>query len=159
MQTFSERNKIVPLALPPDADRWTGNPASDVIMLTKAKGVCFVIVEGAGGAGTATITVEACDDAVPTATLAIAYRYRLLTTAGGLDTWGAWVNVAATGVKPAASAGKATLIEVRSDELPAGYSGVRIQMTEDDSTAVDGAIFAVVYDLDYAGNQSPSVLA
>lgn len=159
MQTFSEMNKIVPLALAPDADRFDADPASDVIFLTKAKGVCFVVAEGAGGTGTATITIQACDDATPSNTSAIAFRYRTLTTAGGLDTWGAWQNATSSGVTPGAGAGKATLVEVRSDELPAGYPAVRLKLTESADDPVDAAVFAVVYDLDYAGNQSPSVLA
>lgn len=156
---LSENMKVIPLALAPDADRWTGDPASDVVFLKNYNRVSFFLVEGAGGTGAGTVTVEACDDAVPTNVSEITFRYRTLTTAGGLDTWSDWTVAPTTGYAWAAGANKALEIDVKSDELPEGYPAVRVQMTESDSTAVDGAIFAIAYEPRYSGNQMPSALA
>ena len=85
--TISEQLKIVPLALSPDADRYNGNPSTDWIKCEHR--VCFVSSESAGGSGTAVVTLNKASDNAGTGSVAIAYRYRPLTTAGGLDTWGA----------------------------------------------------------------------
>lgn len=155
-QSISENIKIVPLALAPDADRYNSNPTTDWIRMKKS--ICFVIAEGAGGTGTATITVECADDASGSNPSAIAFRYRLLTSSGGLDTWGAWQSATTSGVTPAAGANKATLVEVRFDEISESKPFVALTLTEVADSAVDAAVFALV-DTDRFGADIPSVLA
>src|SRR3990167_8482926 len=103
--SISERFRIVPHALAHDADRYDSTPSTDWI---KCEGsVLFILVEGAGGTGTATITMNEASTNTGTGTATRGFRYRLMTTAGGLDTWGAWVSVAATGYLTIARADKA----------------------------------------------------
>ncbi|KKL24117.1 hypothetical protein LCGC14_2418550, partial [marine sediment metagenome] len=96
--SISERIKIVPLALAPDADRYNADPTTDWIRCKES--VLFLVVEGVGGTGTAALTINEATDNAGAGSAPIAYRYRLLTTAGGLDTWGDWQTVAAAGVTP-----------------------------------------------------------
>lgn len=153
--TISEQFKIVPLALAPDADRYNTDPTTDWIKCRNR--VCFVVAEGAGGTGTAAITLNEASDNAGTGSAAMAFRYRTLTTAGGLDTWGAWQSATATGVTPAAGANKATLVEVRGDELTEGKDFVSLTLTEGVDSPVDAAVFAIV-DQDFAGIDPPSIL-
>jgi len=142
MSTISENIHIIPLALAPDADRYNTDPTTDWI---KCDGtVCFVIAEGAGGTGTAIVTLSNATTNTGTSTADIAFRYRLLTTAGGLDTWGAWQTATASGVTPAAGAAKATLVEVYRDELTEGFDYVSLTLTESADSPVDAAVFALV---------------
>ncbi len=153
--SISERIKIVPLALAPDADRYSGNPDTDWIRCKES--VLFLIVEGAGGTGTAAITVNEATDNAGDSSAPMAFRYRLLTTAGGLDTWGAWQTATSSGVTPAAGAAKATLIEVRHDELTEGNDFLSLTLTEGVASAVDAAVIALVAQ-DRQGVSPPSVL-
>lgn len=153
--TISEQLKIVPLALAPDADRWNSNPTTDWIKCQSR--VCFIVVEGVGGTGTAAITLNEASDNGGTGTAAMAFNYRLLTTSGGLDTWGAWLAATSSGVTPAAGAAKATLVEVRFDELTEANSFVSLTLTEGVNSPIDGAVFALVAQ-DRQGVTPPSIL-
>ena len=136
---FSEQNQIV-MALAPDADRWTGNPATDIINTKNYGHVTFIVMEGVGGTGTTTLTVEECDDVTPTNSTAIAFKYRLATSG---DTFGALTSIASTGYLTIGGANKMVIIEVEAADLSDGFPFVRVQTTEDDSTAIDGAIIAI----------------
>lgn len=153
--SISEQIKIIPLALAPDSDRYNTDPISDYIKVKNE--VCFVVAEGAGGTGTAAITVLNASDNSGTGAAAIAFRYRLLTTAGGLDTWGAWQTATTSGVTPAAGAGKATLVEIRFDEIDEAKPYVALQLTEGVDSPVDASVFALVA-ADRSGVDIPSVL-
>ena len=80
--------------LVPAADCFAGGTATDVVECRSAAGVLGIIFEGdsTGGTTTGTVTVDACDDVVPTTTTAVTgWFYRSSTT---FDTWGAWTAVA-----------------------------------------------------------------
>ena len=151
---FSQKNQIV-MALAPDADRYNGSPASDVISMKHYGHVCFVVLEGDGGVGTATITAEECTAADGTGATAIGFRYRLATTG---DTWGTLTTVASSGYLTLAGANKMILIEIGADELSDGSPFVRLQLTEDDSTAVDAAIIAICSEARYGAAILPTAI-
>ena len=153
--TISEQLKIVPLALAPDADLWNGDPTTDWIKCQNR--VCFVVVEGVGGTGTAAITLNEATSNSGGSSAPMAFNYRLLTTSGGLDTWGAWLAATSSGVTPAAGAAKATLVEVRFDELTESKSFVSLTLTEGVDSPVDAAVFALVAQ-DRQGVDPPSIL-
>ena len=152
---ISELLHIIPLALSPDADRYDTDPTTDWIKCIGR--VCFVVVEGAGGTGTAAITLNEAVNAAGDTSATMAFNYRLLTTAGGLDTWGAWQAATSAGVTPAAVAEKATLIEVRADELTESKSFVSLTLTEGVDSPVDAAVFVMVAQ-DRQGVSPPSLL-
>ena len=62
---FTERNQIV-AALYPDADRYDSDPSTDIFDTRDYRHITFLLIEGAGGTGTCTITVGECDDTTPT---------------------------------------------------------------------------------------------
>lgn len=131
-------------ALAPDADRWTGSPATDVYNMKYWSNIAFFITEGAGGVGTTKITAEECTSKAAAGAAAIPIRYRM--RADRTDAWGAWtsVAVAATGYTLVAGASKEVMISIDAAELSDGYPFVRLQTAEVDSTAVDAAIIAVL---------------
>lgn len=148
----------VPLALAPDADVFAGSTATDVISMAHATSVAFLIQHGVGATGTYTVVAQACDDVTPSNTSAITYRYRTLTTSGGLDTWSDWATATTSGITQAAGSTKAMWIEVVENDLTDGYPFVRLAMTEVVDSPVDGAISAFVNHA-FKGQSVPSVLA
>jgi hypothetical protein len=156
MSNIFHENYVPVIALAPDADRWTSNPATDVISMANHDEVTFIIVEGVGGTGTTTITVEECDDVTPSNSTAIAFSYRLATTG---DTFAALTAVASTGYLTIGAANKMIQITIKSEQLSAGFPFVRIQTTEGDSTAVDAAIIAIMGHNRYSGDSHTSVLS
>lgn len=148
----------VPLALAPDADALAGSKATDVISMAHATSVAFQITHGVGATGTYTVTVEACDDVTPSNTAAIAFRYRTLTTAGGLDTWSDWTDATASGFTITAGSNQAVWVEVVESDLTNGYGFVRLATTEVVDAAVDAGIQAFVNHA-FQGQSVPTVLA
>lgn len=145
MGTFMQNN-LVAMALAPDADRYDSDPATDVYNMKDYDEITFIVVEGAGGTGTATITVEECDDVTPTNSTAIAFDYKTATTANTTATWSGWTAATTAGVTPAAAAQKMTAVRVRASSLSAGYPYVRLVLTEDTDGAVDAAVVAILSD-------------
>ena len=156
MSNIFHENHVPVFALAPDADRWDSSPATDVISMALHDEITFIVMEGAGGAGTTTITVEECDDTTPTNSTAIAFKYRLASSG---DTFAALTAVAAAGYLTIAGANKMIQITIKSEDLSAGFPFVRIQTTEGDSTAVDAAIIAIMGQNRYSGDSHTSVLS
>ena len=123
------------------ADITAGNPTTDVVNMKLYDKATFIIIYGAGGTGTSTITVEACSTALAGATQAVPFTYWICTTP---DTWGEATQATLTGFLTAAAANKCYVIEVNSSELYSTYNFVRLQFTEVDSTAVDGAVVCIL---------------
>lgn len=115
--------------LDPVADAFdnAATPASDVVNMKNWKNCLFTIHYGVGLTGTQTLTVEACDDAVPTNTVAIPFHYR--QTLSG-DTPGAITAASASGFTTTAGSSKIVEIEIESQALAAsGYNYVRLKQT------------------------------
>ena len=123
--------------IPAAEDMWAGDPVSDVLSLANHVGLMLVITNYAGATGTAKITVESCDDTVPTNTTLILFRYRVITG----DTPGAWTatTVAADGFTTTAGANQAYQIAVLAEGLDGTDKFVRFLMTEVANNPVDGA--------------------
>ena len=78
-------------------DIFNGNPASDVISMESYEEIVFFILKNAGGSGTATITVESCDNVTPTTPTAVAFKYKASTSG---NTWGATTAVTSSTASP-----------------------------------------------------------
>jgi len=80
IMNFLERHKVVHCAdsdiIAANNDIFNGDPATDVIHLDIYRECTFIIIKNAGATGTATITVESCDDTTPTTATAIPFKYR-----------------------------------------------------------------------------------
>ena len=110
MRFIGGKGGHVVTALQPDADRYDSDPATDVFNMALYNHITFVLMEGAGGVGTTTLTVEECTDAAAAGATAIAFSVRVMAT---IDTWVAAVATAAAGYLTIAGANK--MIEVLLD--------------------------------------------
>jgi hypothetical protein len=137
------------------ADLYAGDPASDVITLANHQGVRFLVLEGAGATGTATITVEECDQADAGGTnTAIAFRYRVKD---GTGAWGAWTDATAAGFTTTAGANKAYELDVDGDGRDQPY--LRLQFTEVVDSPVVGVALALLHGARYAETPPVGALA
>lgn len=133
--------------LAPVADAFSGTVSSRVVDLGNAHAVTFLVYKGVGATGTSTITVEACDDIVPTTTSAIAFISRSNTTS---DTWGAATWRATTGFVTTAGSNHMYAIHVDAAMLAnSGYRYCRLTMVESVDSPVLGGILIVLHDLRY----------
>jgi hypothetical protein len=132
------------IALAPDADRYNGNPSTDRVRCPSAGRLQFLITEGAGGTGTATITANAFAENSGGSGTLLGFRYKTVTDPGEIEDSGSWSTATTAGVAPAAGATKQTLIEFRFDDLPAGKPFVELTLTEAVNDPVDAAVIAIV---------------
>lgn len=128
--------------LDPVADAFSGTVYSDVVSLANFNSALFTIHKGAGATGTSTITVEACDDIVPTNTTAVPFFSKSITST---DVQGAVTARAAAGFTTTAGASQIYAVQVHSEEIAnAGYSYVRLKMVEVvDSPVLGGVTIAL----------------
>jgi len=130
--------------LPPNADVFAGTVNTDIV---KAMGgsVTFFVILGTVATGTTTVTIEACDDNVPTTTSAVAFMYR---TYAATDLPGAWTACAATGFTTAATTNYMYEIRVDVGDLGAlGYEYVRLHAVEVVNDPSDGSVLCIVENL------------
>lgn len=122
----------------PIADAFAATVTSDVVDMSEFSRIVFVRYDGVGATGTSTVTVEACDDIVPTTTSAIPFHYRQILTT---DSEGTLTAAAAAGFTTTAGSSKIVVAEVREDALAAsGYRYVRAKYVEVVDSPVLGAI-------------------
>lgn len=116
----------------PVADFQATSAVSDVVNAKNFHTTVFLIYTGVGTTGTATITVEACDDTTPSNTTAVPFYYRVIT--GGLnagDTAGTLTLATASGFTTTAGSHQCFVVEVDHEELgDTGYKYVRCKCTE-----------------------------
>ena len=136
-------NHVV-MGLAPVADAFNGAAVySDVINMKNWGHIQFLVVRGAaGGAGTATITVEACDDTTPSTTVAVPFTYQLNTAT---DVYAAHAEASASGVLFTAGANLILKVDVDVEALLAsGYSYIRLKSSEVGDFTYVGCILAIL---------------
>ena len=128
--------------LDPVADAFSGATVySDVYSMRDHGRIIFVIYACVGATGTSTLTVEACDDVVPTTVSAIAFWSRQILTG---DTDAAWVRRAAAGFVTTAGSSKIILCEADAKDLPSQYGFIRLKAAESVDSPVLGSIMAIL---------------
>lgn len=127
--------------LSPSADLYNGDPATDVVGMAGYNKVHFLLHQNTGGTntGTATVTVEAVDNAAGSNAVAIPFRYRAKTT-GASSAWGAVTAATASGFTTTANEDTIYEIQVEDQDLPDTQSYVRMVLTE----AVDDPVLGSV---------------
>src|SRR3990167_509076 len=100
----------------PIADAFAGTVRSDVYSMRGHGRGLFVIYCGVGTTGTSTLTVNACDDVVPTTRTAVPFWYRHILTG---DTPSAIRRATAAGFVTTAGSSKIILVEVDAKDLAA----------------------------------------
>lgn len=104
-------------------------PASDVVSMRGHGRALCVIYIGVGATGTQTMTIEACDDVVPTNTTAIPFWYRQILSG---DTPSAITRATSAGFTITAGSSKIILLEVDAKDLAddgGGYGFVRLKQS------------------------------
>ena len=142
-------------ALPPlDINSAARN--SDVWSMGLYKHASIIIGLGVTGAAS-TVTLEECDDFVPTNSTAIAFNvYKQESLAG--DVLGARVAVAAAGFATSLIDSIFYVIEVDVMELSAGFPNLRVALS-DPAVATLAYVLAVLSDPRYPADQSPTAIA
>lgn len=139
------------MGLDPVADAFASTVYSDIFEV-QGEGAFFIRYEGVGTTGTSTLTVEACDDTTPSNSSAVAFVYRVMTTAG---TWGAATAATSAGFATTAGSSDMYLIDVPAGNVGAtGYGYVRLKCVEVADDPVIGCIIGAVYGLRYAPQPS-----
>ena len=140
----------------PVADAFDGTVYSDVYNCENFGAVEFLLYKGVGTTGTSTITVQACDDVVPTTRSAIPFYSQNITSG---DTHGALTARAAAGFDTTAGSSQAYRIYVNTDELAAsGYGFVQLKMVEVVDATVEGAILFIGHEPRFAENVMPTAI-
>lgn len=150
-----ERLKLIK-GIDPVADAFDSTVHSDVVNVRDLKRVAFVIFVGVGATGTSTITIEACDDVVPTNTSAIPFEWQEILT--GDTEAAAPAAKAATGVLTTAGSSKICVAEIREDQLSAlEYGYVRLTAVESVNSPVLAGIL-IIGDEKLSGATKPSAI-
>lgn len=130
----------VEMGLAPVADFFDSGAggASDVISLKDHNRARAILLWGVGTTGTATLTVEACDDVTPTTHTAIPFWYRITVAAADP---GAITLATASGFTTTAGSNQLVEIEINAAELNLlGRTYFRIVLTEVVDSPVLGGI-------------------
>lgn len=139
----------------PVADVFDSTQASDVIDVAEFSHVAFVVYIGVGATGSSTFTIEACSDVTPSATSAIAYHSREITTG---DTEGTITARAAAGYVNTVGSSKILVYEVREDALAAsGYRYLRLKSVESVNSPVLGGVL-IIGEKKHARAANPSAI-
>jgi len=138
----------------PVADAFAGTVASDVVDLSNHQSALFIIHKGVGATGTSTITVEACDDIVPTNFTAVPFYSKNITAT---DVQGAVTPRAAAGFVTTAGSSQMYAIQVHAEELAnVGYRYVRLKAVEVVDSPVLGGIAIALCNPRFGGSGGTS---
>lgn len=124
VQNHKIQSGFIPVADAYETD--TNKINTDVFNMSEYNHITFIIHEGAGGTGTATITVLSCDDVTPSNSTAIVFDYSYSTT---FDTYTDLATATTSGLATTAGASDIYVIEVDATQL-ASRSGVKDQYVQ-----------------------------
>jgi hypothetical protein len=147
MLKFLEHNHIVHSCpsgvIAANEDIYAGGFDSDVINMKNAETAVFMIIQNAGPTGTASIQIFACSNATPSATAAITFKYKRITSG---DTQGNTTESKL--LRTTAGADQVYVIEVEAAKLAEqGYGYVQMNVGEADNSPVDGAVISFLTGL------------
>lgn len=150
-------NHHIVQGLVPVADAFAGGVSTDVISLRDYGRVTFVIITGAReDTGISNVvTVDACDNATPSTTVAMPFYRQSLPWSTTVDTWAAPALVAATGYNFTSNNTAANcvhIVEVTADMVSAaaaGYGFVRCTVAETANKTITAAILVILSEPRY----------
>lgn len=147
MSSLFPENHLLVRGLNPVANAFAGTVTTDVVDMTDYAQCTFIVFAGVGASGTSTITVEACDDIVPTNTTAVPFYYREYAPAavGSASVEGALTLATTAGFLTTAGTGRLIEVTVRGSQLAStGYRYVRAKLVEGTASAVLGGVLIVL---------------
>jgi len=140
----------------PVADALAGTVYTDVVSMENYEKAYFQLSIGVGATGTATLTVESCDDFTPTTTQAIPFEYKR-TSSGETNT--AWTKATASGFTTTAGSHQVYTVRVRAENVYDNYPNVRLKSVEVvDSPVLAGCTISMESPR-YNAEQMPAVTA
>ncbi len=141
------------------ADAFASTVYSDVVSMDEHNSVMFILHKGVGTTGTSTLTVQACDDVVPTNRTAVPFFYKTFIT-GGSDVGSALTRATAAGFTTTAGSSQLYAIEVRDQDLAStGYGYVQLKCLEVSAVAVLGGIIILMGEPKHAKDIAATVIA
>jgi len=149
---------------PSTSDTLAGSPVtdfvgtdvpSDTVCMSKYNVAYFLWFHGVGTAGTHAITVLPIDEVGGTATTAIPYQYKRVSST---DTNTAWAWATSNTMTTTAGSDQIYVIKVHADDLPLGYEYVYSLATAVDSTTVLGGCIIIMDEPRYAQDTSETVI-
>ena len=150
---IAEMGHVVNILPPVDVN---GGKNSDVFSM-KNYGHATIILQIGVSAAVPVVTVEECDDFVPTNTTAIAFNVYKEETAAG-DTLGARVANAAAGLTPSLNNDIFYVIEVDARELTDGRDTLRLVLADPSGSCIASAV-AILSGSRYGNTESPTAIA
>ncbi len=142
MQTLIQQMHFVK-GLDPVADFADTTQYSDIVNMKNFESVVFLVYKGVGTTGTSTLTVEACDDVVPTTATAVPFFYK--TMAGSDDVPSVLTKATSSGFATTAGSSQLYACEVRYGDLAAtGFTYCRLKMAEVVNSPVLGGIAIIM---------------
>jgi len=140
----------------PVADAFAGTVYSDIFKMSNYKWGQGIIHKGVGATGTATITVEACDDVSASSSEAIPFKYQLIISG---DTHGAVLKATTAGFTTTAGSNQMYKIIVEADDLvDSGYAYARIKSVEVVNSPIVGAIGIILFQSRYNQEIQPTAI-
>lgn len=131
------------------ADAFAATVYSDVMDMSEYGQCSWLVHSGVGATGTSTITVNACDDIVPTTESAVPFWYRQygVGASGAASVEGSVTLATTAGFLTTAGTGRLIILTVTADQMAStGYRYVRAKFVEGTASAVLGGVIAVLSD-------------
>lgn len=152
--TFGKRHIIK--GLDPVANAFASTVYSDVVKMAEYAVARFIVFKGVGTTGTATLTIEACDDAAGNNPVAIPFKYQKYT---GSDDLPGDVT-AATAAGFTTTAGSSQLYVLEGDSQSLGAKGwIRLKSVEVVASPVLGGILIEMLGPRYAADIPNTAIA
>lgn len=150
---IAEQMHVVNILPPVDIN---GGASSDVFSLENYGHATIIVQMGVTGAAV-TVTVEECDDFVPTNDTAIAFNVYKEETAAG-DTLGAKVVATASGFVASTNNSIFYVIEIDGSELTDGFNKLIVKFSDGSATTIASAV-AILSGARYGNSESPTAIA
>lgn len=126
------------VGIAPVADFMDTVQSTDIVNMKNHGRVRFIVFWGVGTTGTATLTVEACDDVTPSNSTAVPFRYR---RTAALGTPGAVTAATTSGFTTTAGSNQIYEVEVDAEDVAStGFGYVRLKCTEVVNSPVLGGV-------------------
>jgi hypothetical protein len=154
MSTLMQNVKFVQ-ALGPDADRYSGDPATDVINMQDWSEITFVLHVGVGTVGTAILTIESVDNVAGDNPVEVPFQYKIVTAT---DVEGAFTAAAAAGFTTTAGSNNMFICRLLAEDLDGTQQFVRMVLTEAAATAVDAGVLAILSGGRYHGDSTRTAI-
>jgi len=141
-----EQGAIVPLYTPIDIDTLAAAKSPVIVLMKNWHHATIIYSIGQLPRAAGVITIESCDDIIPTTATQIMFRYYRYETSSKLangDVHGAltWTTTAAAGLIPVATGAECIYaIELDAEELVAGDIGFRMCIADPGAASVGSAI-------------------